>query len=162
MFNRRDTKFNQQFFNRSPGVYAKVATREIHRDDSPLATGTHSGASSSSVLRDKGANFRALGVDPELSQYCENETQSTGGPVTAATEDTVTATGVTWNNGDTYNIYVTSTKDSLISSVWCDVSRGWKIKKIDEINRHGWRHEDWDIDDKGRKNVFGPGQPERK
>lgn len=141
---------------------SKVATREIHRDDSPLFTGTHKGASTSATLYVKGANFRALGVDPDLSQYCENETQGTGGAVTAADENTVTATGVSWDYGDTYNIYATSTKDSVISSVWCDVSRGWKIEKYDDVNRHGWRHEDWDIDDKGRSDVFGPGYPEKR
>ena len=140
---------------------SRTAAREIHRDDSPIFTGTHKGADASTVLRDKGVNFRALGVDPDLSQYCENETQSTGGPVTAATEDTVTVTDVTWDNEDTYNIYATSTKDSFISGVWCDVSRGWKIRKHTDVNREGWRHEDADIDDRGRKKVFGPGQPER-
>jgi len=140
---------------------SRVATREIHRDDSPIFTGTHKGASSSATLYDKGVNFRALGVDPDLSQYCENETQSTGGAVTAADESNVTATGVTWDNGDTYNIYVSSTKDSFISGVWCDVSAGFKINKKSDVNREGWKNEDWDIDDRGRKDVFGPGYPEK-
>ena len=127
---------------------SRVATRELHRDDSPIFTGTHKGPSSSATLYDKGVNFRALGIDPDLSQYCENETQATGGAVTAADESNVTATGVTWDNGDTYNIYATSTKDSMISSVWCDVSRGQKIKKKEDVNRYGWRNEDFDTDDK--------------
>jgi hypothetical protein len=168
---------------------AKTATREIHRDSEPLFTGTHKGISATtailtdsegslikdsdgeyitdsnypnftSVIRDKGACFRSLGIDPDLGLYCENETQGTGGYVTAADEDTVTVSGVTWEYGDTYSIYKTATKDSFISSVWCDVSRGFKINHPDEINKYGWRREDWDIDDRGRKDVFGPGQPE--
>ena len=169
---------------------AKTATREIHRDDEPLFTGTHKGASYSDIssiltgddgavltgddgevltsdggvpgpaLRDKGMSFRSLGVDPDLDLYCENETQGTGGTVTASDEDSVTVSGVTWDYGDTYSIYKTSTKNSFISGVWCDVSRGQKINHPDEINRHGWRHDDWDIDNRGRANIFGPGQPE--
>lgn len=139
----------------------RIASRENHRDDSPLFTGTHKGAAAAASLYDKGMNFRALGVDPTLGQYCENETQSTGGAVTAADEDTVTVSGVTWNNGDTYNIYVTDTKNKMISSTWVDVSAGFKINDHKEVNRHGWRVEDWDVDDRGRKNVFGPGQPEK-
>ena len=169
----------------------KTATREIHRDNFPLFTGTHQGGdyeslyllreegdrieledleglvelegegSASSTLYVKGANFRALGVDPSLELYCINESRGTGGTVTAATENTVTVDGVEWYNGDTYAIYQTSSKGSFISAVWTDVSAGFKINHPDEINRHGWRKEDWDIDDRGRKRVFGPGQPEK-
>lgn len=170
---------------------AKTATREIHRDSEPLFTGTHKLAnvmpprlltedggyllsedgtiltleggdySPSSYLYDKGACFRSLGVDPDLGQYVENETQGTSGTVTAATEDTVTVSGVEWYYGDTYSIYRTSQKDGFISAVWTDVSRGFKIDHPDDINNQGWRTEDWDIDDKGRVDIFGPGQPQR-
>ena len=139
----------------------KVASREIHRDSEPLATGTHSGASGSSVLRSRGACFRSLGVDPDLELYAENETQSTNGTVTAADEDTVTVSGVTWDNGDTYSIYKTSSKNSHISSNWVDVSAGFQINDTSDVNKHGWRHEDWDIDERGTKRVFGPGQPKK-
>lgn len=139
----------------------KTAVKQVILDDEPLATGTHSGASSSSILRSRGALFRTLGVDPSLELYAENETQGTSGTVTAATDDTVTVSGVTWNNGDTYNIYKTATKGSFISSEWCDVSAGFKINHPSEVNEHGWRNEDWDIDDRGRKKVFGPGFPEK-
>jgi hypothetical protein len=137
------------------------SSSEIHLDDSPMFTGTHAGADSSTNLRSERAMFRSLGVDPALGQYCENETQSTGGPVTAATDDEVTVSGVTWDYGDTFSIYKTDTKNKFISRITVDRSRGWKITKHDEVNDQGWRHEDWDIDDRGRKKVFGPGQPER-
>jgi hypothetical protein len=140
----------------------KVAAKELHYDSEALSTGTHKGADSATVLFDRGKNFRSLGVDPDLELYAENETLGTNGTVTAATEDTVTVSGVTWDNGDTYNIYKTSSKDSFISGQWVDVSAGFKINHPKEINKHGWRKEDWDIDDRGRKKVFGPGQPENR
>lgn len=139
----------------------KVATRQIHRDTEPLATGTHKGASGSSTLIVRGANFRALGVNPSLLLYAENTTQSTNGTVTAADENSVTVSGVTWDNGDTYNIYKTSQKNSYISAEWVDVSAGFKINSEREVNDKGWRKKDWDINDRGRKDVFGPGQPEK-
>ena len=163
---------------------AKTATREHHIDDSPLFTGTHKGTAGYLMgdddhfltdddgdylysdgddmvqLTDKGMNFRALGVTPDLGLSCVNETEGTAGAITAATENTVTATGVTWSYGDTYSIYKTATKDTHISSIWCDVSRGQKIEHPDDINSQGWRWDDVDWDDRGRANVFGPLQPE--
>lgn len=136
-----------------------TAAREIFRDDQPLFTGTHSGADSASTLRSQGAMFRSLGVDPNLSLYVENVTQSTGGALTAATDDEITATGVTWDYGDTYKVYATSTKNSYIGEQWTDVSRGWKAER-GKLDDEGWRLEDVDIDDHGRKRVFGHGQPE--
>lgn len=139
---------------------SKVATREIHRDSDYLASDTHSGADSSKTLRCDGIDFFVGGAVPDL--YIENETQSTSSLIATVKEHEITTDdAISWNNGDTFNIYKTSTKDSFISGVWCDVSRGWKINSNDEINKHGWRTEDWDIDDKGRKDVFGPGQPEK-
>lgn len=162
---------------------SRVASREIHRDSEPLITGTHKGSDGSAFIYDKGRNFRSLGADPVLLLYVENETQSSHGYLSASTEDTLTAltpsdeaafilgagefpytfgetVELTWDYGDTYNIYKTISKDKFISDQWQDVSRGWKINNYDEVNEHGWRHDDWDIDDRGRKKVFGPGQPE--
>ena len=139
---------------------SRAAAREIHTDSEPMSTGTHKGADGAGVLRDPGACFRSLGANPDLSLYVENDTQGTNGELTAATEDTITVSGVTWDNGDTYNIYKTSSKGSFISDTWTDRSRGWKINAGDKINSEGWRVEDHDIDDRGRKKVFGPGQPE--
>ena len=133
-------------------------TAEIHRDNDYMATGTHGGADGASVLTDS-ADFKSCGINADVGQYVENTTQSTGGNVTASTESTLTVDGVTWDNGDTYKVYITATKNQKISSVWTDVSRGWKADKKELSD--GWRAEDVDIDDKGRKKVFGPGQPEK-
>jgi len=124
-----------------------------------MFTGTHKGGTGT-VLSDPGVCFRSLGVDPSLGQYCENETQGTGAAVTAATEDTVTAGSLSFDAGDTYNIYKTATKNSFISRTWTDASRGWKAERKD-LGKDGWLIDDIDIDDKGRKKVFGPGFPEK-
>lgn len=145
-------------------------TTETHRDNHPLFTGTHKGANGAKILYDPGVEFRALGCDPDIGNYVENATQATGGRLTAATSATVStgnavfpvvlpiATAVEWNNGDTYNIYATSTKNQFISREWVDLSRGWRSSP--ESLQDGWHPEDIDLDDKGRKQVFGPGQPE--
>ena len=133
-------------------------TREVHRDSDYMATGTHKGADSSASLWDKGKDFKSCGVAVGLAIY--NTTQSTNGLVTAVTEDTVTDDTNTWDNGDTYETYKTAAKDGLISSIWTDVSRGWKSDKR-ELQK-GWRKEDLDIDRKKPGRVFGEGQPEKK
>jgi len=153
---------------------SKTATRELIKDSEPLFEGTHKGASGSTTLVDRGACFRSLGVDPELTQYIENVTQSTASRVSSVTEDQVISGAdafpvtfpftfidqISWDNGDTYRIYATSEKNSVISSTWCDVSRGQAITDKDDITNEGWFREDVDVDDKGRAQVFGPLQPE--
>lgn len=146
-------------------------TQEVHRDSDPLFTGTHDGADGSYVLRSVGAMFKSLGVIPGLA--IENETQSQIGTVISATDDTVTTSEaelpiqipfvlgeaeVIWNNGDIFNIYKTATKDSVISTNWVDVSKGWHAEKEELVN--GWFADDVDLDDHGKYDVFGPGQPE--
>ena len=116
---------------------------DTHIDDDPLFTGTHDGSDSSFDLSDLGALFKSLGAT--VGVYCENETQSSGGLITAVTDDTVTVAGTTWDNGDTYNIYKTATKDSVISTTGVDVSRGWKADRGELVS--GWRSEDVDLDD---------------
>ena len=100
--------------------------------------------------------FKTLGVTRGV--YLENETQDSGGAITTLTDDYVKTGGVTWDNGDTYNIYKTATKNSTISTMATDRSRGWKADPKELVN--GWFAEDVDLDDHGTKQVFGPGQPE--
>lgn len=132
-------------------------TTEIHKDDEYLATGTHKGEDGAASLFDPGKDLRSCGVLAGLAIY--NVTQSTNGLVTASTEDTVTDDTNTWDNGDTYEVYKTAVKGSIISSQWTDLSRGWKSDR--QKLEAGWMPEDIDLDDKGRKKVFGPGQPEK-
>jgi hypothetical protein len=132
---------------------------EVHKDTEPLITDTHEGANGAAAFYARGGGFRSNGANPSLSLYVENETQGTAGALTAATEETVTASGVTWDKGDTMNIYKTATKGSTISTNWVDTSRGWKSRKSELHD--GWREEDIDIDKDNPGRVWGPGQPER-
>lgn len=135
--------------------------REIHKDDDPFAKGAHKWPANSSVLRDPGKDFKSCGV--QTGVLIKNITDGSEGLITAVTEDTITVTlsGGTdndWDVGDEYEVYITDTYESIISSIWTDRSRGWKSDK-DKLNR-GWRPEDEDLD-RETKHVFGPGQPER-
>jgi hypothetical protein len=161
-------------------------TTEVHRDDEPLIIGTHDGANAASVLRDMGANFRSFGARVGLA--IENSTKGYLGTIKTVTKTEITVlwstTGVAslsfgeepitfgeeeltfgeggaaaWDQGDTYKIYKTSSKGSLLSSNWVDVSAGWKTPKW-ELER-GWRKEDVDIDRDRPGKVFGPGQPSK-
>ena len=157
---------------------------ETHRDDEYLLTGSHD-AGTSTTLRDIGADFKAYGVLVGL--FVENVTQSTSGHVKTVTADEITVDGITgsllsdfvtvdndwatengvewadslisWDRSDTYKIYKTAVKGSLVSSDIVDVSRGWRSDPETLID--GWRPEDIDIDRKNPGKVFGPGQPEK-
>ena len=135
---------------------------ETHRDNDPFAEGTHKRGSSSSALIDPGADFLSCGV--RTGVLCKNTTDGSEGPITAVTEESVTATlaGGTdnlWDVGDEYEIYITDTYNSKISSIWTDKSRGWKSDK-EHLDR-GWRPEDVDLD-RDERHVFGPGQPKKQ
>lgn len=159
-------------------------TLEIHRDTDYLASGTHTGISSgvlvidgqtvyidgetitiggagaagSPTLEDKTYEFRSNGIIP--GQYIENVTQSTNSKIATVTEDQITTEDdIAWQNGDEYKIYKTSTKGGIISSQWVDLSRGVSSDRKKLVG--GWFEKDIDIDDRGRKNIFGPGQPSR-
>jgi hypothetical protein len=131
------------------------------------------------------ADFRGNGVRVGLA--AEHTTKSYLGTVSAVTNTTVTILWATdgvgvpiefgdetlwfgdtqvtfgeynaWDKGDTYKIYKTSARGSVISTNWVDVSRGWKSRQSEL--QDGWRAEDIDIDKDNPGKVFGPGQPER-
>jgi hypothetical protein len=134
---------------------------EKHIDDSPLATGTHKNLAASAYLSDPGADFKSCGVMTDV--LIKNTTDGSSGTVSAVTEDTVTGTlsggtNNSWAIGDTYEIYITATENSTISTIWTDKSRGWRSDKV-KLDR-GWKPEDVDLD-RDERHVFGPGQPEK-
>lgn len=114
---------------------------EIHRDLDPLVECTHNGANGATAFLNRKYNFLTF-LTTGIS--AENETQSTIGNITVLTANTITVSGVTWNNGDTLKVYKTATKGSTISSQWVDLSRGWKTPER-ELSE-GWRPDDVDED----------------
>lgn len=117
---------------------------DTHIDDDPLATGTHEGVDGSSFLYVKNMIF--VTCDVRIGLAIHNETQDTDGLITAVTETTVTDDTNTWDNGDTYSIYKTAAKDTFISRIATDKSRGWKVTEKSELNDYGWFPKDHDID----------------
>lgn len=69
-----------------------------------LITGAHEGAMAAPTLTDSQGDFLTRGVQPNVGMILYNLTQGTDGPVTAVTQTTITATGVTWDTADLYRI----------------------------------------------------------
>jgi len=63
-----------------------------------------SGGAANLFLTDSQVNFVELGVRANVGMVLYNTTQATNGQVTAVTAHTLTATGVTWDDGDAYVI----------------------------------------------------------
>lgn len=63
-----------------------------------------SGGVGNVFLTSSQANFINAGIRANEGMVLYNVTQSTSGPVTAVTETTLTATGITWDDGDEYRI----------------------------------------------------------
>ncbi len=61
-----------------------------------------SGGAGNASLQDLDALFADAGLKPNEGMILYNTTQATSGAITAVTQTTLTATGVTWDNGDAY------------------------------------------------------------
>jgi len=64
----------------------------------------NSGGAANLFLTDTQADFQNSGLEANVGMVLYNLTQVTSGPITNVTGTTVTATGVTWNDGDTYRV----------------------------------------------------------
>ncbi len=87
--------------------------KEIYRDTG-LVEGSHGGGNAASALVDLSGNVDFV-ITYAIGRLLENTTQDTSGVVTAQTENTLTASGVTWDLNDTYILYVGATKNAVIS-----------------------------------------------
>lgn len=69
-----------------------------------------SGGAANVSLYDSQVNFRERGVVANTGQWLWNLTAGTDGPITALVDNnTITATGVTWDDGDLYRISLVTT-----------------------------------------------------
>jgi len=88
-----------------------------------LISGAHDGAGPGDVaLQDNDATFTTKGVQANVGMVLYNLTDGTSGPVTAVTETTITATGVTWDNGDLYRITLIDGMQIANIEHWLDVA----------------------------------------
>lgn len=128
--------------------------KEVYRDEG-LLTGTHQGSDAASALYDPDVHFN---ITYAIGRLLENTTQDTSGLVTAHTLNTATATGVTWDNGDSYVLYVGATKDAVISSTVICRQSGFAYPNW-ELNESGIHpdHEDIDRDTMDPRAVRGRG-----
>jgi len=105
---------------------------EKHLDSEAFAFGTHLGVDGAASLYVPGADFKSCGVQEDV--LIKNTTDESSGTTSSITENTVVGTlsGGTnnyWSNGDEYEIYLTDTEDSLISSNWTDKRYGRNYPK---------------------------------
>jgi len=63
-----------------------------------------SGGAANAFLTDSQVDFTLLGVQANVGMVLYNTTQGTSGQITAVTVHTVTAAGVTWDDGDAYRL----------------------------------------------------------
>lgn len=90
-----------------------------------LLKGEHGAAGpGDAALTDAGVNFLNAGVKPNVGMVLYNLTDGTEGPVTAATEHTLTATGVTWDLADVYRIVMITAAQRSTIEHYLDVTAG--------------------------------------
>jgi hypothetical protein len=140
-----DTDFsNLRSFGVRPGLYIENVTKDAYGHVSTV-------------------NGNSITVDwvTEASDIDGGDITFGGSTLTFGTDDVyfneLGAGTLSWSPGDVYAIYKTTTKDSIISTNWVDLSRGWKSRKKEL--REGWRSGDIDLDRDNPGKVFGPGQP---
>lgn len=88
------------------GRYAEAWQFAAFFCTSSLIQGTdNSGGAGNAALTDSTVtSFIELGVEADVGMMLYNVTQSTSGLITAVTANTITATGVTWDDGDSYRM----------------------------------------------------------
>lgn len=139
------------------------AIPEIHLDNDHIATGTHKGATSATILNDPKADFKSCGIVTGV--LIKNVSDGSSGEITDVSEDTITVASLsggalnTWTAGDTYKIYITSTYNSEISRIYTDMRHSRKVTNPDQLNEWGVFPEDKDLDE-DNEDIFGEGQPE--
>ena len=116
--------------------------KEVYKDEGGITGRTHSGGVGDVALQDFGVHFD---VHYAIGRLLENVTQDTSGVVTAHTRHTATATGVTWDDGDEYVLYLEATKNAVISSTEVCRMSGFAYPR-DELGPDGIhpRHADRD------------------
>ena len=88
-----------------------------------LLSGAHDGAGpGDATLTDATQQFRTKGVEANKGFVLYNLTDDTSGAVTAVTETSLTATGVTWGNGDLYRITLINGIEIANIEHWLDVA----------------------------------------
>jgi hypothetical protein len=107
------------------GRYAEAWQYASFWCQSQLLVGAHMGAGPADVaLSDTTVNFLNAGAQGGKGQVLYNTTQNTSGPITAATETTLTATGVTWNASDAYRSAFLSTSEMSRINHYLDITAG--------------------------------------
>ncbi len=90
---------------------------------SGFAKGTHQGAGpADATLQDARVNFLNMGVEANVGMVLYNLTAGTNGPVTAVTQDTVTATGVTWAANAQYRISAINAAEIATIEMYLDIT----------------------------------------
>jgi len=97
------------------GAYAEVWEFAKYFCTESLILGVdNSGGAGNAFLTDSLIDFNDKGVYAGRGMILENVTAGTEGPVTAMTTHTLTATGVTWDDGDTYRIAALDSSQRLV------------------------------------------------
>jgi len=86
-----------------------------------LSSVDNSGGAGNAFLTDSQVDFTAF-IEANVGMILYNVTQSTSGPVTAVTQTTLTATGVTWNDGDTYRIATLNAQEIATIELYLDIA----------------------------------------
>ena len=107
------------------GRYAEAYQYATMFCASSLLVGVHDGAGpADAALQDTTVDFHAAGAVAGTGQELFNTTQGTNGLITATTIDTLTATGVTWANGDAYRCAFLTTAERSTIELYLDMAAG--------------------------------------
>lgn len=83
-----------------------------------------SGLAAQAVLTDSHADFVKGGVVANVGMVAYNLTEDTNGLITARSTHTVTATGVTWSDGDSYRIVTIDAEDIASINLHLEITAG--------------------------------------
>lgn len=107
------------------GRYAEAWQYATFWCQAQLLVGAHDAAGvGSPYLQDSTVNFINAGAIANVGQTLYNVTQNSNGLITAVTENTLTATGVVWDNADTYRSAFLSTSQRSQIEHYLNITAG--------------------------------------
>lgn len=105
------------------GRYAEAWQYAAFWCKASIRTGSDdSGGVGNLFLTDSQADFTRFGVKPNVGMMLWNLTNDTSGPITLVSQTTITATGVTWDDGDEYRVVTLTADERSTIEMYLDIT----------------------------------------
>lgn len=117
----------------------------------------NSGGVANLFLTDSTVNFINFGVEADTGMRLYNLTDGTYGPITSVTAHTLTATGVSWNDGNQYEVVTITTEQRSQIELYLEITASDIHAALGSIGACGCTPSVWGLDYLAKLNIIEAG-----